>query len=260
MATAYCLIRSDPVYRRGAFERGLRSCGFSLSQSVRIDKVGQEDVLVIWNRYGQMHVLAERFERLGGRVVVAENAYVGLDRKDRRRYALALGGHNGSGTWRVGDGRRWQSLGLKIEPYKLGGEHILVCPNRSFGMPGFIMPPNWAEEAAARLRKATTRPVRIRPHPGNGEPKKPLEEDLRGAWACVIWASSAGCEALLRGIPVFSEAPFWILRGAAERDIRTINSPEYLERLWCFESLAWAQWDLGEIESGEAFQHLLHRA
>lgn len=258
--TAYCLIRQEPVYRRESFVRGLSAHGYRVTSSWPDPaKVTPDDVLVIWNRYNQYHELATRFERKGAVVLVAENAYVGVDRRDRRRYALARGGHNGSGTWYLGGGERWQALGIGLAPWRTEGEHVLVLPNRCFGRPDFVQPAMWVERVVAKLKRVTARPIRVRPHPGNDPPKKPLADDLRGAWAAVIWSSSAGCEALLAGIPVFYEAPWWVLSGAAERDLSRVDNPAYLDRLLSFERLAWAQWHVEEIERGEPFQHLLQR-
>jgi hypothetical protein len=255
---AHCLIRDQPVYRREAFVKGLRAAGYEVPEG-GILRGAPGDVLVIWNRYGSNHETALQFERQGGRVIVAENGYVGNDRGDRRRYAIALEGHNGSGHWRLGGPERWKELGIELKDWRADGDHILVCPNRSFGMPGFIMPPNWSETIVERLKRVTKRPIRVRPHPGNDPAKKPLVEDLKGAWAVVIWSSSAGCEALIEGVPVFSDAPWWICSSATERDVATIGSPRCgPERTKAFENLAWAQWHVEEIERGEPFQYLLH--
>lgn len=259
MRRAFCLIREYPVYRRESFIRGLRACGFDVRLAPPDPDIGPGDALVIWNRYGHWHDMASQVQQKGGSVIVAENAYLGVDRADRRRYALANGGHNGSGAWPMGGPERWDELGIQLKPWRTEGEHVLVAPNRSFGMPGFIMPPNWHENVLQRLRMATDRPIRVRPHPGNGPPKKPLIEDLVGAWAVVIWSSSVGCEALVEGIPVICEAPWWIAKGAALKSIKDLETKDLPDRLPALRRLAWAQWTVEEIERGEPFQHLLDR-
>lgn len=261
MRRAFCLIRENPVYRRDAFVRGLRAAGFDVVMGYpdhRSEAIG--DVLLMWNRYGSNHEVASGFQERGGDVLVAENAYLGVDRENRQRYAIANGGHNGSGAWHIGDGSRWSDLGISLKPWRADGDHILVAPNRSFGMPGFIMPPNWTETIVAKLSKITKRRIVVRPHPGNGPAKKPLIDDLRGAWAVVIWSSSVGCEALVEGIPVFCEAPWWIAKGAAcSGGIKSIDAPELPDRMPSFVRLAWAQWSVQEIERGDPFPHLLDR-
>lgn len=256
---AYCLIRSQPVYRREAFAAGLARHGYEVRLAWPPQRIEHGDVLVIWNRYAEWHDVATRFEKAGGIVLVAENAYLGLDRNDRRRYAIASYGHNGSGCWHVGQENRFAELGIPVLPWRTEGKHVLVCPNRSFGRPDLIMPPDWAQDVARRLQQYTRRTVRIRPHPGNDPPRIPLVDDLKDAWAVVIWSSSAGCEALVRGIPVFCEGPRWICK-AATQPIREIESPKPLpDRAAALHALAWAQWHVEEIENGTAFEHLLHR-
>lgn len=250
------------MYRREAFIQGLRAVGYDVfgDDPGLVAHCRPGDVLVIWNRYGVWHDIASRFESKGGVVLVAENAYVGLDRKNRQRYAIARSGHNGSGQWVSGGPERWASLGVELTPWRETGDHILVCPNRCFGMPGFIMDSMWPEKILERLRKLTKRPVRVRRHPGNAPPTKPLAADLANAWAVVIWASSAGCEALISGIPVYCEAPWWIARDAAITDLRSIEAPPLLDRLPAMQKLAWAQWSVDEIKRGEPFSYLLDRS
>jgi hypothetical protein len=251
---AYCLVRQEPVYRRDSFVRGLRAAGFRVSEAVHAGKPG--DVMVIWNRYGWWHEIASQFERAGGTVLVAENAYFANDRADRKRYALARSYHNGRGWWPQGGPERWDSLGATLKPWRADGSHILLCPNRSFGTPGGIMDPDWAAQVTKTLRRYSARMVINRPHPGNDAPKRPLALDLKDAWAVVVWSSSAGVEALVEGIPVFCTAPWWCAMPAATRDLSLVNNPPLLDRMPAMHSLAWQQWHIEEIAQGVPFQYL----
>jgi len=224
------------------------------------------DLLVIWNRYGAGNGHAERFEREGGTVLVAENGYLGRGGtapkfdvhpggpEPHHYYALARGWHNGRGTWPVGGPERWEALGVSLTNER-GDGHVLVCPNRSFGVAPAVMPPDWADRTAERLRKQTKREVRVRRHPGNDAPKVPLARDLENCWAVVIWSSGAGVQALIRGIPVYVEAPFWICRGA--RALGPIDEPVGPDPMPALVGMSWAQWALSELESGAPFRALL---
>ena len=75
----------------------------------------------------------------------------------------------------------------------------------------------------------------------------PLEDDLAKACKVVTWGSGAAIKALMMGIRVESHMPNWI----GEQD----NTDE--GRLAMFRRLAWANWRLSEIESGQAFRWLL---
>lgn len=263
---AFVLIREQPWYRREAFVAGLRAAGYD-AQLRGPERAQQGDLLVIWNRYAHWHDVASRFEAEGGRVVVAENGYLGEGGtppkfdvhpggpKPHHYYALGLGFHNDDTRWRRGGAERFAALHVELRPWREAGEHVLVLPNRSFGVPGRMMPSDWAEAAAKRLGKATGRPVRIRRHPGNDAPKRPLQADLEGAWAAVVWSSSAGVHALVAGIPVFCEGPHWSMRGAASTG--PVDAPTLPDRMLAFQHLAWGQWQLREIEGGEPFRRLL---
>lgn len=262
---ASVLIRAQPCYRREAFCEGLRQAGYEVAFQAPAT-VQRGDVLLIWNRYGLAELEADRFEARGGTVLVAENGYLDPGRDDDRRwYALAIGGHNGQGRWPIGTPERWPRIAAKVgvpalKPWRGGGDHVLVCPNRSFGRRGYVMPQDWSKRVLDELRRLTSRPVRLRPHPGNGAEKVPLQEDLKNCWAVVIWASSAGVKALVGGVPVIRLAPAWILDGAASTRLDDVEAPPLPARSAAFERLAWAQWHIEEIASGEPFRRLLPHA
>lgn len=251
---AICRIRHAPAYRREAWLSGLKAAGYELVD--RGVPKSADDLLVIWNRYGDNEVDAARWEGHGGTVLVTENGYAGKDDKGRQYYAVAVHGHNGSGWWPVGPEERWSQLGIELKPWRTEGKHLLVCAQRGIGSKTMASPYRWAEETADRLRKLTDRPVRIRLHPGNTKaPAVSLLDDLRDAWACVIWSSGCGVQALIQGVPVFFSAPAWIGQGAAKPGIDAIEAPMRDDdaRLKALQRMAWAQWSVEEIGSGAPF-------
>lgn len=266
MPRAWCLIREQVHYRREAFRGGLEKAGYQLCLGGPPAPPRPGDILVIWNRYGHMEEWARKFEVGGGRVLIAENGYLGNDENGRQYYAIALSGHNGSGSWPSGGiplpksedfGGRWARLGIELKPWRADGEHVLVCPQRGIGPKQYAQLPGWEESVVNRLRALTRRPIRVRPHPGRKAPERTLAEDLANCWALVTWASNAGTHALVAGIPVFFEGTYWVCAGAGERSVQRIERPAYPERLPVFERLAWAQWSVAEIASGEPFRRLL---
>ena len=220
------------------------------------------DVLVIWNRYGEVEVCADKFEKEGGRVIVAENGYLGAggivpkDDEGAGRYiALAWHAHNGRGRWPDGDASRFDALGVRVRPWQTDGEYVLICGNRSFGMRGGVMPLDWVDATAAEY-KAKRMDVRVRYHPGNFRSARTLAEDLAGAYACVIWSSSCGVHALLAGVPVVCDSPFWICKPASfARWYSDMKNPDE-NRLNALHRMAWAQWTINEIATGKAFEAL----
>lgn len=265
MNRAYVMVKRHVEARHDAFCAGFKATGYQVVLHEPRNDVRPGDVLAIWNRKSQHEIIADRFEAAGGTVLVAENGYIGRDACGQQYLALARHAHNGRGEWPSGGPERWQRLGVDLRPWRTDGQHILICPNRSFGMRGFIMPQGWAEETAKRLTQFTSRPVRIRPHPGHWKrlpvhPDETLRADLRNAWAVVVWASSAGVKALVAGIPVIRCAPWWIAASAAGHDLAQIETPPMPDRLPAFQRLAWAQWTIAEIADGTAFRALIaHR-
>jgi hypothetical protein len=187
---------------------------------------------------------------------VAENGYLGNEWCGDQWYAISRSQHNGAGVWPAGGPERWDALGVTLAPWRTEGRELVILPQRGIGPAGVAMPAQWAGEAARRL--ARHMPVRVRPHPGT-KPCKPLEFDLRKAAAVATWGSGAALKALLLGVPVFYDMPKWIGAQAGASLACPVFAPvrDDAARLAMFRRLAWAQWRLSEIDSGEAYRQLL---
>ena len=251
MPRACLLIRPDVRARWQAFQAGLAQCGFTIQTEVSVPN--ESDVLVLWNRH-RYSGIARQFEAVGARVIVAENGWLNATNGDKR-IALQLGHHNGAGTWYEGPEDRWTPLGIDLKPWRSDGNHVLVLAQRGIGEPGVAQPRGWEESIASELRSRTNRQVIIRKHPGNHEP--PLEPDWTRCWAAVTWASGAGIKALIAGVPVYYGLDKWIGAPAALPVWAGIETPFLGDRLPMLQRLAYAQWSLPEISTGEPFARLL---
>jgi len=249
MKTANILLHHTAYYRIDLYSKGLKSLGYSVINA-RNYVPTEGDVLLIWNRNHSHDKIAKIYEAAKGIVLVTENGYLGKTK------ALAKWHHSGAGEWHVGEADRFSALGIDVKPWREKGDHILVLPQRSIGEPGVAMPRNWANGILPRLRKVTSRPIRIRKHPGKN-PRIQVEEDLVDAWCAVTWASGAGIKALCAGIPVFCDYPKWVGAAAASLNLSEIETPTLGCRESMLHRMAWAQWTWDEIESGEAFRWLL---
>ena len=230
MRTVSLNLRYSLTERIQAFERGLRRHGF-----VVIPGLQPADALVTWNRIGA----ADRLARDYGLVLVAENAAWGNGFLERKWISLAKDRHNTAGMFLAGGSERWDALGIELAPWRTEGETVIL-PQRGIGSPPTAMPANWAKSAYQRHGG------RIRPHPGRNQ-AKPLADDLERCGRVVTWGSGAAIQALMMGLHVISEMPDWI----GEQDNTDTG------RLSMLRNLAWAQWELHEIESGEAFEGFL---
>lgn len=238
MKRAFLNLRGTKPDRVRLYADGLRRHGYTVIPGHTVTP-STGDLLVTWNRIHAGEPAARAFERAGCRVIVTENASWGNDFAGDRWYTLTRNRHNTSGMFPVGGPERWDSLGVELAPWRTGGETVILA-QRSIGSPPVASPRQWAEGALARYGG------RIRPHPGI-HAAKPLEVDLAGCGRVVTWGSGAAIKALLWGIPVVSEMSNWI----GQQDNTDAG------RLEAFRRLAWAQWRHSEIESGEAFAHLL---
>lgn len=254
---AICLIRDQPCYRKDAFLAGLRAAGYEIVSNCSPEP---GDLLVIWNRYGPYEHMAEAWEAKGGTTIVCENGYHGTDDKGIQYYAISKWLHNGAGNWPKRDDVspdpwRWYALRTELAEWRTTGDHILVCGQRGIGSKLMASPPNWAEETAAKLMKLTDRPIRIRQHPGRDKSvTRPLADDLKNCWCCVIWSSGCGVDALIRGIPVIYQAPAWICQEAANSVLHIVNAPYLRKREPELARMAWAQFSINEITFGIPFE------
>lgn len=261
MPTATICFPDSPHYRRDAFAAGLAQHGFRSRfawppRSTASPK--PDDVLLVWNRQPATLQLAAEHEAAGARIIVVENGYIGRDGAGAQLFAIARGQHNGAGYWFHGDGDRLTDLGLELAPWREDGEHILVLPQRSIGLPGVRMEHGWTEDVVQRLEAMRLgREIRVRRHPGKDRDQVALAPDLAGAWCAVTWGSGAGIKAIVAGIPVFHEFPRWIGAPAARLGVAEINRPFLGDRLPMLHRLTWAQWRAAEIEAGEPFRWLL---
>lgn len=263
MKTALCLIRQNPVYRHEAFVAGMTKLGYQVEVAPFHRRVpSPDDVVLIWNRYGTGDRQAALFEEYGATVIVVENSYVNM-KDTKKAFAMSLNRHNGAGRWPAPEHCRLDKLDIDIKPWQEVGTHILVLPQRGVGLPGVAMPKDWPNKIVPKL-KATAKSalVYVRPHPGINPETTPLEEDLKRAWCAVTWGSSAATKALVAGVPVFYEFDRWIAGPAACDDIRKIsleNSPvQYMgDRHAMFSNLAWAQWTVEEVMTGDPMRRLI---
>lgn len=259
MKRALITLRDTPHYRREAFEAGFKALGYTLVK--RLDDPKPQDVLCVWNLCGSNEKLADAFKARGAQVIVCENSYISPP--GQQMYAISLGAHNGAGRFPAGDGSRWRALGVPLKPWRTDGKHILVCGQRGIGSRLMASPHGWHQKIAAKLQTMTRRPIVVRPHPGAHGRGRPLADDLRNAWAVVIWSSACGVQALVEGIPVFRAAPHWICAGADMPVDAALGS--WLERPRCsdelrlqaLEHMAWGQYHYQEIASGEPLRRIL---
>lgn len=249
---AAILLRHTPHYRADVFRQGLMRHGYRC-QLGHERNPGPGDLLVLWNRTRAFDSVAAVYEARGARVVVVENGYLDRAEDGSKYYSLALGGHNGSGSWYVGDGPRFE---IAEKPWRASGSKVLILPQRGIGQQGVAMPRSWSAKIVDRLKAMTDRPLAFRPHPGHQRVVQPL--DFSDVWCAVTWGSGAGIKALREGVPVFHEFGRWVGAAAAAPLAGGLEACHTPDRRPLWTRITWAQWKVDEIGSGEAFDRLLH--
>lgn len=245
---AVLTLKDGPAYRRDSFIEGLHACGYTIVDHIADPQ--KSDMFITWNRVGRNAELAAEFERKGGKVLIAENGYMGREWNSQVWYAMSIGQHNGAGKWPSTGGSRWRRYGFELTPYRDGTE-IILLPQRGIGPMGVAMPRSWPAEAKKLYGGRT------REHPGINV-CKPLSEDLANAKSVVTWGSGAAIKAMAMGVPVFYDFTRWIGRnGASHVSAANFDNPQRPDRTAAFEDVFDAMWTLEEIRSGEAFEMLV---
>lgn len=244
MKTAYLNLRHGVPERRVAWRSGLERCGFNVvdvdvPRSIRPKR--DNDIFVSWNRHVDGGEAADRFNAAGCKVLITENATWGNGFQGGQWYTIGRDYHNVAGMFPDGGPERWDALGVQLEPFRTGPGEQVVLASRGIGPQRYRQPFNWPTGAAR------TYGARIRHHPAGRGTIDDLRADLAGCWRVITWGSGAAVLALMWGISVESHMPGWI----AKQDNTDAG------RLAMLRRLAWAQWRMSEIASGEPIARLL---
>lgn len=93
-------------------------------------------------------------------------------------------------------------------------------------------------------------------------PDESIQAALKNAWCLVTFASNAACDAVFAGVPAIVLGPHMssLIAGNTKlEDILNPVLPRFSDRQRWAHKLAWEQWTLKEMASGEAWEHLLPR-
>ena len=152
--------------------------------------------------------------------------------------------HDGEGNY---PDDRLKKLKLKFTRQNNSGKYIILS-EPSDTMKKIYNEINWVNETKKLLKNFSDREIVVH----NKFSKKPFDELLKDAWAFVSLQSTAGFKAMLNGVPAyFTEKTLKKINNIAE-----IENPQINYKI--FNNLAYGQWTLKEIESGEAWETISH--
>lgn len=269
-------MNSAPVF--AAFEQAIKRKGWDISY-----QNADTDVAVIWSvlwdgRMAQNHRIWEHYRKKNRPVIILE---VGaLDRGNL--WKVSINGINGSGYFGpIGnDSARRKKLNINLKPWKQGNKIIICCQHpKSHQWKGMPNPDQWLGKIIGDMRYYTNREILIRPHPrspvnylgyepfvGIHYPNKipgtydsfDFDNVLQDTWCVVNWNSNPGTIAALNGVPVFV-GPDSYASPVGNLDWSRIESPIMPDREQWANDLAYTEWTLEEIASGEPLDRLSSR-
>lgn len=167
-------------------------------------------------------------------------------------------------------GDRARTLGLRAQPAKSRGAHILLAgmSEKSAIDNGFAGAEVWERQAVAEIRKRTDRPIIYRPKPSwpgarpiegveYSPPDQPLNHVLERAHCVVTHHSNVAGDGYLLGVPAFC----WEGVGStlASQDWDLIDNPRQTtieERQQWVNDVAYCQWKPEEMKRGDTWRHL----
>jgi hypothetical protein len=227
----------------------------------------------------------------GGRTIIADsNLFLYKNTKNPKTYQRysydGVFPNTGEYCDQDPDPARWQQIksdiGLDLQPWRTQGNHLLVCLQRNGGwsMNGVNIV-EWAMQTIRTLRQYSTRPIRVRPHPGDkgagadceriiklcaiagldqielSRPGSELVSDLHNCWAVINHNSSPAVGAAIEGIPVFvTDLVNSQCADIANSDLKNIENPDMPDRQAWVERLAQFHWCHEEIVNGACWQHM----
>jgi len=165
---------------------------------------------------------------------------------------------------------RFKVLGVGVRPMRRGGDFIVLAgigPKSSnyYG----IKHQSWDIQAVATIRSHTDKPIIYRVKPNHvhtfkkiprttwSDTNRPLVKVLNGAWAVVTHHSNVAVDGIVKGIPCFAQDGVGTAIGLS--DLNMINKPKIVsfeEQMQFLYDLAYTQWTLEEMASGQCWKHL----
>ena len=270
---------SKPIFK--AFIKSLTNAG----EEVVLNRSSNADVAVIWSVLWQGRMqgykkIWDEYRNAGKPVIVMEVG--GLLRNIS--FKIGINGINRDADFanQTFDGQRWPLFKHELRPWNPTGDLIVICGQHDASEQWKELPKmsTWIEQQITEIRKYTTRPILVRPHPRNTItfdenkfknvkvrlPKRDymtyddtdFKATLERTWAVVNHSSNPAMEAVIKGIPVFvSESS--LCHDVGNIKLADINTPAMPNRLTWANKLAYTEWFADEIAQGIPWARIKNR-
>ena len=277
--TDYGPLNSKPIF--DAFIKSLQDAG----DKVYLNKSFNADVAVIWSvlwrgRMEQYKRIWNHYRSQGKPVIVLEVG--GLRRNNS--FKIGINGINRDADFanQDFDDKRWPLFKHNLKPWNPSGEMIVICGQHdaSEQWKGLPRMDKWISQQITEIRKYTSRPILVRPHPRNQisfnekdfdnvkvrMPKRDhrtyddtdFRATLERTWAVVNHSSNPAMEAVINGIPVFVSASS-LCYEVGNNNLVDINTPAMPNRVTWANKLAYTEWFEQEIAQGLPWSRIKKR-
>ena len=277
--TEYGPQNSKPIF--DAFIKSLHDAG----DTVYLNKSANADVAVIWSVLWRGRM--ERYQRIWNEYRKNNKPVIVIEVGGLRRnqsFKIGINGINRDADFanQEFDDKRWPLFDHELKPWSPTGELIVICGQHdaSEQWKGLPKMQNWIAQQITEIRKYTTRPILVRPHPRNQidfsekdfenvkvrMPKRDyktyddtdFKKTLERTWAVINHSSNPAMEAVIRGVPVFvSESS--LCHDVGNTSLADINTPAMPNRITWVNWLSYTEWFKDEIEQGLPWQRIKKR-
>jgi hypothetical protein len=269
----YGALNSKPVF--SAFKTGIEQHGHSFVLNEM-----DADVAVIWSMLwsGRMKPNKQVWEHYRNKnkpVIILE---VGaLDRNNLWKIAINSIDNTGYFGPTNNSNSRKNKLKLFEKPWRQSQNIIIACQNsNSYLWSNMLSQDTWLNNTINEIKKFTDRSIIIRPHPrfpvnikrsdvivqsprkiSNTYDSYDFEESLKSAWALINYNSNPAIISAINGIPVFVDKTS-LAFPVGNISFSNINNPQMPDRTQWLNDIAYTEWTLEEIESGEPLNRILN--
>lgn len=259
-----------------AMASGLKRCGVDYERAIgRTYRAPTSDVAVFYGLNGHQHVLRD-YRRRGRAAIYIDLGYWGRHEGGRRAgfHKIALNARHPTAYFqrRHHDPARFDHFGIPVRSWRgprSDGFILLAGMSAKAAKAEGFAPEEWEQKAVKEIRKHTDRRIVYRPKPNwPGARRIPGTDLVRGkdgdveAWlsrchAVVTHHSNVAVEAILHGVPAFAWDGVATAPGKASSDLSRIEDPPEATDVYRWASdIAWTQWNVEEMRSGDAWNYL----
>lgn len=244
-----------------AFADGARKYGCEVRRASPNDHTFSPDVAVFWSHRQASLILRQKAR--GKEYIVLELPYWGpRNVASMQMCSAGWNGLNGRADFKSADSPpdRWERYGPGLKDWQTGGKYALIMGQ----VPGDMSHAH--ADIGAWYRRmvdewSQVMPVAFRAHPKGSSftgnvirLNGPMDEALAQAAVAVTFNSNSGVDALIAGVPVYTEDPGSMAYNVSSHSVGEILRPD--REQWAHD-LAYCQWTLDEYRSGLAVEHLL---